>query len=150
MELLQKLRNAVWRILRDKWQGHWFLSILVLDIDFKILIFIWLYKAKHYSRDYQLYSHSTTSQHFMEPEGSLPHSQGHHILTCKIIVAFVQFILKNAFYWVTDFIGSLIYNFCSWIYNEENVYINTVYMGSSLEFLLNDNFGRLSSFKWKR
>jgi hypothetical protein len=50
----------------------------------------------------------------------------------------------------TNFIGSLIYNFCYWIYTEENIYINTVYMGSSLEFLLIVYFGPVSSFKWKK
>jgi hypothetical protein len=34
-----------------------------------------LYGAENYLRDHQLHSHSIVSQHFMEPEGSLLHSQ---------------------------------------------------------------------------
>jgi hypothetical protein len=34
-----------------------------------------LNEAEHYSRCHQFCSHSRTSQHFMEPEGSLPYSQ---------------------------------------------------------------------------
>jgi hypothetical protein len=33
------------------------------------------YGTEHYSRDPQLLGHSTVSQHFMEPEGSVPNSQ---------------------------------------------------------------------------
>jgi hypothetical protein len=35
----------------------------------------WLYGAEHYSIGHQLCSHKIVSEHFMEPEGSLPHSQ---------------------------------------------------------------------------
>jgi hypothetical protein len=38
-----------------------------------------LYGAEHYSRGHQLCSHSTVSQHFMEPEGSLPRQE---LFTC--------------------------------------------------------------------
>jgi hypothetical protein len=41
---------------------------------------IQLHGAEHYSRDHQLCSHMKTSQHFMETEGSLPHSQ--ELYTC--------------------------------------------------------------------
>jgi hypothetical protein len=36
--------------------------------------------AEHYLRDLWLFGHSIVSQHFMEPEGSLPHSQ--ELSTC--------------------------------------------------------------------
>jgi hypothetical protein len=39
-----------------------------------------LHGAEHYSRDPQLFGHSIVPQHFMEPEGSLPHSQ--ELTTC--------------------------------------------------------------------
>jgi hypothetical protein len=35
----------------------------------------YLYGTEHYSRGHQLSSHLIVSQHFMEPQSSLPHSQ---------------------------------------------------------------------------
>jgi hypothetical protein len=40
----------------------------------------WLCGAEHHSRGHKLCSHSVVSQHFMEPEGSLPCSQ--ELSTC--------------------------------------------------------------------
>jgi hypothetical protein len=42
----------------------------------------WPRGAEHYLRDHQLCSHSTVLQHFMEPKGSLPHSQ--ELCTCHL------------------------------------------------------------------
>jgi hypothetical protein len=39
-----------------------------------------MYGAEHYSRDPLLLGHSIVSQHFMEPEGSIPNSQ--ELSTC--------------------------------------------------------------------
>jgi hypothetical protein len=36
--------------------------------------------GEHYSRDHKLFGHSIVSQHFMEPEGSIPNSQ--ELFTC--------------------------------------------------------------------
>jgi hypothetical protein len=43
----------------------------------------YLHGAKHYSRGHQLLSHSIVSQHFMEPEGSIPKSQ--ELSTCSYL-----------------------------------------------------------------
>jgi hypothetical protein len=40
-----------------------------------------LYGAEHYSRGHQILGHLIVSQHFMEPEGSIPNSQ--ELSTCS-------------------------------------------------------------------
>jgi hypothetical protein len=53
-------------------------NIMAIQIElhsqFKVLTKNWVYGAEHYSR-HQLLGHLILSQHFMDPEGSLPHSQ---------------------------------------------------------------------------
>jgi hypothetical protein len=52
----------------------------VTRIALLLLFFLIYYGAEHYSRGHQLCSHLIVSQHFMEPEGSLSHSQ--ELSTC--------------------------------------------------------------------
>jgi hypothetical protein len=66
------LSNSIWQFF--KFQQHLqpstFIPCFIYDQPTD-----WLYGAEHYWRGHQLCSHLIVSQHYMEPEGSIPHSQ---------------------------------------------------------------------------
>jgi hypothetical protein len=77
--------SAIWLhlLVQLTWDISTGSSMNILPVYFhnqklRILTYLLTYGAEPFLRNYQLWSHSRTSQHFKEPEGSSPCSQKPH------------------------------------------------------------------------